>query len=105
MRKAKVKTEIAILIQKHANNKKSDQQAIRSMLRMRYAVQSKKPVENRYYLEFMTKKGRKKFLVDARYYNSIKIDSLGELSHEKGRFISFEYHKKATTKDIDELGW
>lgn len=105
MRKTKEKTIKAILIEKHANNKKSDQQAVRSMFRMRYAINNSKPVKTRYYLEFMTEKGKMKFLVESRFYNSIKIDSLGELTYEKNKFLSFDFHKKATRKDIENLGW
>lgn len=105
MKRSKEKRMTAILIQKHINNKKSDSQAIRSLFRMRYAINDAKPTENRYYIEFMTEKGRKKFLVEARHYNSIQMDSLGEITFQKDKFISFEFHKKATKKDVEKLGW
>lgn len=103
--RTKEKTVKAILIEKHANNKKSDSQAIRTMLRMKYAVNNNKPVKVRYYLEFMTKKGKLKFQVEQRDYNFINIDSLGELTYERSRFKSFTYIKKATAKDVEKLGW
>lgn len=105
MRTERVKTIKAILIEKHANNKKSDNQAIKSMLRMRYAVNSNKPVNIRYYLVFMTEKGKLKFQVEQKHYNTIKIDSYGNLSYEKKEFKSFVFHKVATKKDVEKLGW
>lgn len=105
MRKSKETTKKAILIEKHANNKKSDQQAIKSMLRMRYAINNSKPAKNRYYLEFMTEKGRMKFQVESKHYNTIKINSLGDLTYDKKEFKSFVFNKIATKNDVEKLGW
>lgn len=101
----KERTVKAILIEKHANNKKSDSNAIKSMFRMRYAIYDNKPEKIRYYLEFMTEKGRMKFQVESKYYNTIKIDSLGDLTYNKNQFQSFTFQKIATKKDVEILRW
>ncbi|KFZ27337.1 MAG: hypothetical protein KQ78_00387 [Candidatus Izimaplasma bacterium HR2] len=110
MFKSKIKTEKAIVIEKKvilSTNKPSDGVNI---TRMKFGIYdsiggNNKKKTTQYQVFFMTKKGRKSFLIQAQLYHQIKIDSLGLLERQGSKFVSFNSEKKVTKKDVELLNW
>lgn len=106
--KAKVKEEIAILIEKKIVKADNTNQ-VRKIMRMRFGIyddlsnNNKKKIEH--YLIFMTRKGPKQFLVDQQVYSKFEINSMGSLVREKNKFSNFLFNKIATSGDVERLGW
>lgn len=109
MFKRKEKIQKAILIEKKIVKNKHEVNEVMKLQKMkfgRYNTNDTPPKTTMdYYLVFMTKRGLKKFLVPINIYNLIKIDSLVELAACGSDLRSFTVLKKATKKDIEQLGW
>jgi len=99
--------EKAILIGKNISYKKTTQEDAISIQKMKLGIFE--TLENKdirkYYLEFMTSKGPKSYLVTSNIYHTIKIDSLGILKSYKNKYVGFDLIKIATPDDVKLLGW
>lgn len=100
-------TETAILVEKRIERRHDDAKEIKSLWRMRFGIYQSNPKYDRtvHRLVFQKKKGQVTFYVEANTYHRIPLDALGDLTHHKGRFVSFHKRKQATKQDIEHLGW
>ncbi len=107
-RKTIIRKEHSIIISKEITTKKSNNEAVLSTYSMKFGIfdnlvgESKTP---KYLVGFMTMNGIYKYKVPKEVYHKTRIDSLGELSHNKRNFINFKFIKIATKLDVERLGW
>jgi hypothetical protein len=100
-------TETAVLIEKRIERRHDDAKEIKRLWRMRYGMFPDQPNQDRtvHRLVFQTKKGPKTFYVEASTYHGIPLDALGDLTHHKGRFVSFRKQTIATRDIVAKLNW
>lgn len=102
----KLITETAIVISKKISAKKSDQEAIKTIMRLRYGMfdDDGKKIE-KFFIEFMTKSGTISFLVPRGFYHKTKINAMGILEHDHKKIYKFIFKKIATSADVAKLDW
>jgi len=106
----KIKEEQGILIEKKIIIGSNKPNEVLNLTRMKFGtyntVDEKRIKQTKEHcLYFMTKKGRKAFVVPHGIYHNIEINSLGVIKRKGSKLLSFAFEKLATKKVVEELEW